>query len=96
MTLLSSFHSKSSVAVKKEKGAGPSGFSEAVGRDLRVIHNKTRFLAKMRQSVNQTMLRITSLICAALLMSTPVFADSCSRHNDALSDSKDQKKDVQS
>ena len=43
-----------------------------------------------------TMLRITTLLCAALLISAPAFADSCSRHKEAASDTTEQKKEVQS
>jgi len=42
------------------------------------------------------MFRISALLCATLLISAPAFADNCSRHKDASSDTTEQKKEVQS
>ena len=49
-----------------------------------------------QRPIEQTMVRISALLCLALLIAAPAFADSCSRHKDASSDAKEQKTEVQS
>ena len=94
--LLNSWHSKSSVAVTNGKGVDQSVPRWAAGQGPSLIRSQMSFLATIRQPANQTMFRLSSLLCAALLISAPVFADSCSRHKDAPSDNTEQKKEVQS